>query len=45
MLQASLMQHEIDHLDGVVTLDRATPDERRWATGALRTEHRGALAA
>jgi peptide deformylase len=42
---ASLMQHEIDHLDGILTLDRATPDERRRAIRALRTEHREPLAA
>jgi len=29
---ASLLQHEIDHLDGVLTLDRATPAERRRAS-------------
>jgi peptide deformylase len=33
--QASLMQHEIDHLDGVLTLDRAHPLERRRAIYAL----------
>jgi len=32
---ASLLQHEIDHLDGVLTLDRALPDERRRAIGQL----------
>ncbi len=32
---ASLLQHEIDHLDGVLTLDRATPAERRRAVRAL----------
>ena len=42
---ASLMQHEIDHLDGILTLDRATPDERRRAIRALRTERREPLAA
>jgi peptide deformylase len=26
--RASLMQHEIDHLDGILTLDRAEPEER-----------------
>jgi peptide deformylase len=26
---ASLLQHEIDHLDGILTLDRATSRERR----------------
>jgi peptide deformylase len=42
---ASLMQHEIDHLDGILTLDRATPDERRRAIRALSTDDRDALAA
>jgi len=32
---ASLMQHEIDHLDGVLTLHRADPVERRRATMRL----------
>jgi peptide deformylase len=32
---ASLLQHEIDHLDGILTLDRATPAERRRAIRAL----------
>jgi peptide deformylase len=32
---ASLLQHEIDHLDGILTLDRATPRERRRAVSAL----------
>lgn len=35
---ASLMQHEIDHLDGTLTLDRATPEERRGAVTALLAE-------
>jgi peptide deformylase len=33
--EASLMQHEIDHLDGLLTLDRAELDERRRAVNAL----------
>jgi peptide deformylase len=33
---ASLMQHEIDHLDGILTLDRAEPEERRRAIAVLR---------
>jgi peptide deformylase len=33
--RASLLQHEIDHLDGVLTLDRAEPTERRRAIGVL----------
>ena len=32
---ASLMQHEIDHLDGILTLDRAEPAERRRAIAVL----------
>jgi peptide deformylase len=32
---ASLLQHEVDHLDGILTLDRATPEERRRAISAL----------
>ena len=32
---ASLLQHEIDHLDGILTLDRATPEERRRAIAVL----------
>ena len=32
---ASLLQHEIDHLDGILTLDRATPEERRCVIRAL----------
>lgn len=32
---ASLMQHEIDHLDGVLTLHRAEPGERYRAITAL----------
>ncbi len=39
---ASLMQHEIDHLDGVLTLDRAHPAERRRAIALLLDEARGA---
>jgi peptide deformylase len=32
---ASLLQHEIDHLDGILTLDRAEPAERRRAISVL----------
>jgi peptide deformylase len=35
---ASLLQHEIDHLDGILTLDRAEPGERRRAIGVLLAE-------
>lgn len=30
-LFARLLQHEIDHLDGVLIIDRATPEERKAA--------------
>lgn len=30
-LHARLLQHEIDHLDGILILDRATPEERKAA--------------
>ncbi len=39
---ASLMQHEIDHLDGILTLDRAEPDERRRALAVLLGNERAA---
>lgn len=35
-LHARLLQHEIDHLDGVLIIDRATPDERRAAMRRYR---------
>jgi peptide deformylase len=31
-----VIQHEIDHLDGVLILDRAPRDARRQAVRALR---------
>jgi peptide deformylase len=33
---ARVVQHEIDHLDGVLMLDRTTQDARREALGVLR---------
>lgn len=30
-LHARVLQHEIDHLDGVLIIDRATPEERKAA--------------
>jgi peptide deformylase len=33
---ARCVQHETDHLDGVLMLDRTTPEARREALGALR---------
>ncbi|MBU3690593.1 MAG: peptide deformylase [Solirubrobacterales bacterium] len=35
-LPARILQHELDHLDGILILDRATPDQRKAALGALR---------
>jgi peptide deformylase len=34
--EASVVQHEIDHLDGVLVLDRLPADERRAAVRRLR---------
>ena len=36
--EASIVQHEIDHLDGVLVLDRLDPDARRQAVRRLRQE-------
>jgi peptide deformylase len=35
-LEARVLQHEIDHLDGVLILDRAQRDQRKGALRALR---------
>ena len=35
-LEARVVQHEVDHLDGVLMLDRAPTDQRRGALRALR---------
>ena len=35
-LEARVLQHEIDHLDGVLILDRTEPDQRKEALRALR---------
>jgi peptide deformylase len=37
-LEARVIQHELDHLDGVLILDRTTPEERRGALGQLRPQ-------
>jgi len=45
-LEARVIQHEMDHLDGVLILDRTTRDQRREAMRALReAEHRAREAA
>jgi peptide deformylase len=35
-LTARVAQHELDHLDGVLILDRTTPEDRREAMAVLR---------
>jgi peptide deformylase len=35
-LEARVLQHEIDHLDGVLILDRSPRDQRKGAMRALR---------
>ena len=35
-LEARVIQHEVDHLDGVLILDRTTRDQRKQAMRALR---------
>jgi peptide deformylase len=36
MPEARVIQHELDHLDGVLTLDRTTPEQRKQALRELR---------
>ena len=35
-LEARVIQHEIDHLDGVLIVDRASKDDRKTALRDLR---------
>jgi peptide deformylase len=44
-LEARVIQHEMDHLDGVLILDRTSRDQRREAIRALREREREAEAA
>src|SRR5947208_7229384 len=44
-LEARVIQHELDHLDGVLILERTTRDQRREAMRALRDREREAEAA
>jgi peptide deformylase len=37
-LPARIAQHELDHLDGVLIIDRTTPEGRREALGLLRPQ-------
>jgi len=39
-LEARVIQHEMDHLDGVLILDRTTRDERKRALRELREAER-----
>jgi peptide deformylase len=44
-LEARVIQHELDHLDGVLILDRTTRDQRREAMRTLREAERADRAA
>jgi peptide deformylase len=44
-LEARVIQHEIDHLDGVLILDRTTRDQRKEAMRELREAAEAARAA
>lgn len=35
-LEARVIQHELDHLDGVLIIDRTVPEQRKAALGQLR---------
>jgi len=37
-LEARVIQHELDHLDGVLVIDRTTPEQRRAALAQLRPQ-------
>jgi peptide deformylase len=37
-LEARVIQHELDHLDGVLIVDRTVPEERREALAQLRPQ-------
>jgi peptide deformylase len=41
-LEARVIQHEMDHLDGVLILDRTSRDQRKQAMRTLREEARSA---
>jgi peptide deformylase len=41
-LEARVIQHEIDHLDGVLILDRTSRDQRKAAIRTLREAERAA---
>jgi peptide deformylase len=37
-LESRVIQHELDHLDGVLIIDRTSPEARRTALGQLRPQ-------
>jgi peptide deformylase len=37
-LEARILQHELDHLDGILTIDRTSPEHRRAALAQLRPQ-------
>jgi peptide deformylase len=43
-LEARVIQHELDHLDGVLIVDRTTRDQRKQAMRALRERERARAA-
>jgi peptide deformylase len=43
-LEARVIQHEVDHLDGVLILDRTSREQRKEAVRALREREREAAA-
>jgi len=44
-LEARVIQHEVDHLDGVLILDRISRDRRKEAMRAMREAQRASAAA
>jgi len=42
-LEARVIQHEVDHLDGVLILDRTSRDQRKAAVRALREREQAAV--
>ncbi len=44
-LEARVIQHEIDHLDGILILDRTTREQRKAAMRAMREAEQSAAAA
>lgn len=43
-LLARVLQHEVDHIDGVLFIDRLSPDDRKAALAALRDQTLGLAA-